>query len=120
MPGQSPPQLSAILSVHQAIGAQVRITVWGHKRHFFPAPMADHAVVEPSGTGFGPGSRLGIATVEGGPIRDPVHEGVSTGLAFPVAGVCGLDVTATGSRDAMAASGTTGAASTTAGLRLKF
>ncbi|WP_428376547.1 hypothetical protein [Lichenicoccus sp.] len=111
-------------AAHQpATAAQEQITVWGHRRHFFPAPMANTTVAEPGPrSGFGPGARLGIATVEGGPASDRIHNGVSAGIAIPVSGVRGLDftLTATGSRDSMAASGTNGAAATTAGLRLKF
>lgn len=120
--GRPSPRHTASLPGQPANGIQDRITVWGRKRHFFPAPMANNAVVDPGPTGLGPGSKLGIATIEGGPIRDAVHNGISAGIAIPVAGVRGLDftVTETGSRDMMAASGTTGAASTTAGLRLKF
>nr|WP_321984354.1 hypothetical protein [uncultured Lichenicoccus sp.] len=117
------PQSSKAEVKPAATSTQERITVLGHKRHFFPAPMPDSNVAEPGGrSGFGPGSRLGIARIEGGPVGDQIHSGVSAGLAFPVAGIRGLDVTvtATGSRDSMAASGTNGAASTTAGLRLKF
>ena len=101
---------------------QEQITVWGRRKLFFPAPMPDNQSRPGSRTGFGPGSRLGIATVEGGPVHDQVHNGVAAGIAIPVAGVRNLDfmLAATGSRDAMAASGSNGAASATAGFRLKF
>ena len=100
-----------------------QITVWGRRKLFFPAPMPDNRLSEPGNrTGFGPGSKLGVATIEGGPMHDQVHNGVTAGLAVPVPGVRDLDfmLSATGSRDAMAASGTNAAASATAGLRLKF
>ena len=100
-----------------------QITVWGRQKLFFPAPLPNNNLSERGNqTGFGPGSKLGIATIEGGPVYDQVHNGVTAGIAIPVPGVRDLDFTlaATGSRDAMAASGINGAASATAGLRLKF
>lgn len=102
---------------------QGQITVWGHRRQFCPAPMADNRLVEPgTPSGFGPGYKLGLGTIEGGPVHDQIHNGVSAGIAIPTAVLPGLDfmLNATGSRDAMTASGTNGAASATAGFRLKF
>ena len=125
--GQSPPTPTATKPLGSKASTtstqQEQITVWGRKKQFFSAPMADNQILEPqNGSGFGPGSKLGPATIEGGPVSDQIHSGVSAGIAIPVSGVKGLDftVTATGSRDAMTASGTNGAASATTGFRLKF
>ena len=125
--GQSPPTPTAAKPLGSKISTtltqQEQITVWGRKKRFFPAPMADNRILEPqSRSSFGPGSKLGPATIEGGPVSDQIHSGVSGGIAIPVSGVKGLDftVTATGSQDAMTASGTNGTASATTGFRLKF
>ena len=102
---------------------QEQIQVWGHRWKFSLAPMPDGLVPEPGNrTSFGPGSRIGIVGIEGGPVRGAISDGVSAGLAVPVPGVRGLDLTASlaGTRDSLSPAGTTGAAAAVAGLRLKF
>ena len=99
------------------------IQVWGHRRKFSLAPTPDGRMLEPGNrTSFGPGSRLGMITIEGGPIHTAVSNGVSAGLAVPLPGLRGLDLTASlaGSRDSLSPAGTTGAAAAVVGLRLKF
>ena len=121
-PSSAPPTLSKPTNI--GLGdPQEQITVWGHRGKFSAAPTPDSRFLEPDAPiGFGPGSRLGSATVEGGPIHGAISDGVSAGVAIPVAGVEGLDFTASlaGTRDGLSPSGTTGAASALAGLRLKF
>ena len=102
---------------------QEQIQVWGYRRKFSLAPVPDGRLLEPGAqAGFGPGSRLGIVRIEGGPVHDAISDGVSAGLAIPVPGVKGLDVTASlgATRDSLSPAGTTGAAAAVAGFRLKF
>ena len=102
---------------------QERITVWGYHRKFSAAPMSGDQASRPEVLGsLGPGSRLGVAMVQGGPVHGPVSNGLLAGLAIPVAGVKGLDFTASvaGTRDNLSLFGTTGAASMVAGFRLRF
>ena len=102
---------------------QEQIQVWGYRQRFSLAPVPDGRLLEPDAeAGFGPGSRLGIVRIEGGPVHDAISDGVSAGLAIPVPGVKGLDVTASlgGTRDSLSPAGTTGAAAAVMGFRLKF
>ncbi len=100
-----------------------QIQVWGHRQSFSLAPVPDGRLLEPgAGAGFGPGSRLGIVRIEGGPVHGAISDGVSAGLAIPVPGLKGLEFTASlaGTRDSLPPAGTTGAAAAVAGFRLKF
>ena len=102
---------------------QEQIQVWGHRRTFSLAPVPDGRLFEPgTQAGFGPGSRLGIVGIEGGPVHAAISDGVSVGLAGPVPGLKGLDFTASlsGTRDSLSPAGTTGAAAAVAGFRLRF
>ena len=66
--------------------------------------------------------RVGPVHVTGGPIEGAGASGIRITAALPVAAVPGLDavVTATGGRDVTTEGGTVGAATVTAGLRLRF
>ena len=102
---------------------QEQIQVWGHRQTFLLAPVPDGRLLEPGAqAGFGPGSRLGVVRIEGGPVHGAISDGVSAGLAVPVPGLKGLDFTASlaGTRDSLSPAGTTGAAAAVAGFRLRF
>ncbi len=82
------------------------------------APSPEPRLSDPGHpTGSGSGVRL-----EGGPVHDAVSDGLSVGLAIPIAGIEGLDFTAplAGTRDGLSPSGTKGAAAAVAGFRLAF
>ena len=102
---------------------QEQIQVWGHRQTFSLAPVPDDRLSEPGAqAGFGPGSRLGVVRIEGGPVHNAISDGVSAGMAVPVPGLKGLDFTASlaGTRDSLSPAGTTGAAAAVAGFRLRF
>lgn len=104
-------------------GTQEQVTVWGYRRKFSAAPTSGNQLAEPDNrTGFGPGTRIGRATIEGGLIHGTISDGVSAGLAVPIVGVKGLDFTASlaGTRDGLSPSNTVGAASAVVGLRLRW